>query len=217
MRAGTDDRQIMLGMEEELIAIGMGNGGGAQHTDSMRLLSRRLGVLPVAETVHEARIDPATLKGRTLYDHRDKGPFWGTVLALTHNPNEFSRPIDIHRLLQRLGKSSLFRADEDPEQPTGLVTAWVDDGLVVVAHRRRFRDYLVEVEAALRDGNLALLTPDLMQGPFLVVADRVPERLTIPSFKREADENLAGRDGEGCVFKVPTYQSEFAAAPGFRH
>ena len=75
MRAGTDDRQIMLGMEEELIAIGMGNGGGAQHTDSMRLPSRRLGVLPVAETVHEARIDSATLKGRTLYDHRDKGPF----------------------------------------------------------------------------------------------------------------------------------------------
>lgn len=117
----------------------------------------------------------------------------------------------------RPGESFLLRAEEDPEQPTGLVTAWVDDGLIRVAHRRRFRDYLIEVEAALRDGNLALLTPDMMQGPFLVIADRVPERLTIPSFKRKADENLAGRGGPGCVFKVPTYQSDFERlSPAYR-
>lgn len=85
-----------------------------------------------------------------------------------------------------------------------------------MAHRRRFRDYLVEVEAALRDGNLALLIPDMMQGPLLVIMDCVPERLTVPSFEREADENLAGRDGPGCVFKVPTYQSDFSPAPAFR-
>jgi hypothetical protein len=110
-----------------------GQRGGAQHTDSMRVLSRRLGVLPVAETVHEARIDPAILKGRTLYDHRGTGPFHGTVLALKHNPSEFAELIDIRRLLERPGRTSLFRADEDTEASTGLVTAWVDDGLVIVA------------------------------------------------------------------------------------
>ncbi len=35
MRAGTDDRQVMVGMDGELVAIGMGSGGGAQHTDSI--------------------------------------------------------------------------------------------------------------------------------------------------------------------------------------
>lgn len=103
----------------------------------------------------------------------------------------------------------MFRADEDPDDPTGLVTAWTDDGLVLVAPRPRFRNYLVEVEAALRNGNLAHFTPDVAQGPFLVIFDRVPEHLTIPSYKREADENLAGRDGPGCVFKVPTYLSDW--------
>ncbi|MFC6791238.1 hypothetical protein ACFQE0_17415 [Methylobacterium komagatae] len=217
MRAGTDDRQVMVGMDMELVAIGMGNGGGAQHNDSMRLLTRRLGVLPVAETVQEACIDPSTLSGRTLYDHRDKGPLFGTVFALTRNPAEFAKPIDIHRLLAREGRTSLFRADEDIDAPTGLVTAWVDDGLVIVAHRTRYRDHLVEIEAALRRGTLALLAPDIMQGPFLVISDRVPETLTIPTFKRDADQNLAGRDEPGCVFTVPTYQSDFdALATAFR-
>ena len=78
------------------------------------------------------------------------------------------------------------------------------------------RNYLVEVEAFLCDGNLALLTPDNAQGPFPVILDHVPERLTIPSYKREADENLAGRDGPGCVFKVPTYQSDFGSVPALR-
>ncbi|WP_289014336.1 hypothetical protein [uncultured Methylobacterium sp.] len=206
----------MVGAEEELLAIGMGNGGGAQHKGSMRGLIRRLGVLPVAETVREACIGPATLTGHTLYDHRDKGPFFGTVFALTRDPREFARPIDIHRLVEREGRNPLFRADEDADAPTGLVTAWVDDGLVIVAHHKRFRDYLVEVEAALRRGALALLHPDIMQGPFLVIADRVPETLTIPTFKREADYNLAGPEGPGCVFKVPTYQSDFDAAPALR-
>ena len=217
MRAGTDDRQVMVGMDRELVAIGMGNGGGAQHTDSMRVLTRRLGVLPVAETVQEACIDPATLTGQTLYDHRDKGPFQGTVFALTRNAREFAKPIDIRRLLAVPGRTSLFQADEDPESPTGLVTAWLDDGLVVVAHRRGYRDHLVEIEAALRRGSLALLAPDIMQGPFLVIADRIPETLTIPTFKRDADRNLAGRDEPGCVFTVPTYQSDFEAmAPAYR-
>ena len=98
MRAGTDDRQVIVGMDEELMAIAFGNGGGAQHNDSMRLLTRRLGVHPVAETVHEACIDPATLTGRTFYDHRDKGPFQGTVFALTRNPGEFAKPIVIRLL-----------------------------------------------------------------------------------------------------------------------
>lgn len=216
MRAGTDDRQVMVGMGQELVAIGMGNGGGAQHKDSMRGLTRRLGVLPVAETVQEACIDPATLTGRTLHDHRDMGPFLGTAFALTRDPAEFAKPIDIRRLLLTPGRTSLFRADEDPENPTGLVTAWLDDGLVIVAHRKRHRDHLVEIEAALRRGTLALLAPDIMQGPFLVISDRVPETLTIPTFKRDADRNLAGRDGPGCVFTVPTYQSDFGAlAPTF--
>ncbi|MGU3407865.1 hypothetical protein [Methylobacterium brachiatum] len=34
---------------------------------------------------------------------------------------------------------------------------------------------------------LALLYPDIMQGPFLVIPDRVPETLTIPTFKRNTD------------------------------
>lgn len=56
-----------------------------------------------------------------------------------------------------------------------------------------------------------------MQGPFLVIADRVPENLTIPTSKRKADQSLAGRDELGCVFTVPTYQSDFEAlAPVFR-
>lgn len=56
-----------------------------------------------------------------------------------------------------------------------------------------------------------------MQGPYLVVADRVSESLTIPIFKRDADQNLAGRYEPGCVFTVPTYQSGFEAlAPAFR-
>ncbi|GJD35684.1 hypothetical protein [Methylobacterium aerolatum] len=209
MRAGTYDRQVMVGVDKELLAIGMGNGGGAQHKGSMRGLVRRLGVLPVAETVQEACIDPSTLTGRTLYDHRDKGPLAGTVFALTRNPREFARPINIYSLLAEEGRNSLFRADEDIDAPTGLVTAWLDDGLVIVAHKTLFRDYLVEVEAALRRGALALIHPDIMQGPFLVISDRVPETLTIPTFKREADENLAGRYGPGCVFSVPIYQSDF--------
>lgn len=219
MRAGTDDRQIMVGRVMELVAIGMGNGGGAQHKGTMRGLVRRLGVLPVAETVHEACIDPSTLMGQTLYDHRDKGPLFGTVFALTLNPREFARPINIYSLLAEEGRNSLFRADEDIDAPTGLVTAWLDDGLVIVAHRTRYRDHLVEVEAALRRGTLALLHPDIMQGPFLVISDRVPETLTIPTFKRDADQNLAGRDEPGCALTVPTYQSDFqalATAPAFR-
>ena len=166
--------------------------------------------------MHEARIDPSILKGQTLHDHRRKGDAFGTVLALTHDPRNYAKPIELGRLVMQEGLHSMFRADEDPDEPTGLVTAWNDDGLVLVAHRPRFRNYLVEIEAALREGNLALLTPDVAQGPFLVILDRVPEDLTIPTFKREADENLAGRDGPGCVFKVPTYLSDFTAELGFR-
>lgn len=50
-----------------------------------------------------------------------------------------------------------------------------------------------------------------MQGSFLVIADRVPESLKIPTFKRDADQNLAGRYEPGRVFTVPTYQSDFEA------
>lgn len=67
-------------------------------------------MLPVAETVHEACIDPSTLMSQTLYDHRDKGPPFGTVFALTRNSREFARPINICSLLVAEGRNSLFRA-----------------------------------------------------------------------------------------------------------
>lgn len=60
MRAGIDHRQVLVGMRREL--VGMGDGGGAQHKDSMRCLIRRLGKLPVAETVQEASIDSSTIQ-----------------------------------------------------------------------------------------------------------------------------------------------------------
>lgn len=210
MRPGTNDRQIMVGTDTKFVAIGMGNGG-AQHKGTMGDLVQRLGVLPVAGTVHEACIDPARLTGQTLYDHRDKGPLFGTVFALTRDPRQFASPINSRDPVARAGRSSLFQAEEDIDLPTGLVTAWLDDGLVVVAHRKRYRDHLVEIEAALRRVSLALIHPDIMQGPFLVIADCVPKTLTIPAFKRDADQNLAEWWEPGGVFSVPTYKTAFEA------
>lgn len=48
----------------------------------------------MASSVQEARIDPAALKCRIFYYHRDKGPFQGTVLALTHRPDGVEPAVD---------------------------------------------------------------------------------------------------------------------------
>lgn len=33
-----------------------------------------------------------------------------------------------------------------------------------------------------------------MQGPFLMIAERIPDALTTSTFERDADRNIAGRD-----------------------
>lgn len=70
MRAGTDDRQIMLGRDMELVSIGMGNGGGAQHKVTIGAWSAALACCPSprpstrpASTPPPSRARPYTITG----------------------------------------------------------------------------------------------------------------------------------------------------------
>jgi hypothetical protein len=214
MRAGSQDRLLVLDPDGDIVGIGIGTGGGADHKDTMIRLAHSLGVPFNAETVADARIDPTRVADTaTFFDFRHLGQDGGTVFALNYRYSEIEKPISLDRLVRREGRTSLYSADEDDRRPTGLVTAWVDDALLVIAHMQAIRDYLVEVEAALRRGELALIRPDGAQGPFLVIADRVAPHLTLDGFKAAADYCISRLDKPGDAFRVGAFRLDLANVP----
>ncbi|MFY9294729.1 MAG: hypothetical protein WAP03_29205 [Methylorubrum rhodinum] len=213
MKAGNDNRVLLLGLDQAPWDVALGHDAAAEHVGGCLGLRDWLGVRDDATTVEDGLCRPRARRSDwVLVQHDD--PNLATLLIL-------NEPFATEWRAKRRGIRLRDLRDGEAfhgaiQEVDSLVTAYDQDALALAAFRPADRQLLADMAGALVAGRLAFADGgEGRVGPVLVLADRVPADALLRAIASTASSGTPYGDDDGIVYEVRSpWSLEPRTSPG---